>query len=77
MTSDQWACLSADSGWLGEGGLFGRAGALFTVVSAGKGAISGKEMRDTIGLGERGDGVGCDSGGAWGLLGCAVASSWG
>ncbi len=34
------------------GGLFGRAGALFTVVSAGTGAISGKGMRETIGLGK-------------------------
>ncbi len=34
------------------GGLFGRAGALFTIVSAGTGAISGKGMRDTIGLGK-------------------------
>ncbi len=42
VTSDQWAWSSVDSGWLGVGGLFGRAGALFTVVSAGTGAISGK-----------------------------------
>ncbi len=34
------------------GGLFGRAEALFTVVSAGTGAISGKAMRDTILLGK-------------------------
>ncbi len=61
MTSDQWACLSADSDRLGEGGLFGRAGALFTVVSAGKGAISGKGHYR---VGERGEGVGCNSGGA-------------
>ncbi len=41
-----------DSGWLGVGGLFVRAGALFTVMSAGKGAISGMGMWDTIGLGK-------------------------
>ncbi len=41
-----------DSGWLGEGRLFGRAEALFTVISAGNRAISGKGMRDTIGLGK-------------------------
>ncbi len=41
-----------DSGWLGVGGLFGRAGALFTVVSAGTGASSGRGVRDTIGLGK-------------------------
>ncbi len=29
--------------------MFGRAGALFTVVSAGTGGISGKGIRDTIG----------------------------
>ncbi len=52
VTSDQWAWSSADSGWLGVGGLFGRAGGRFTVVSAGTGAISGKGMRDTIGLGK-------------------------
>ncbi len=34
------------------GGLFGRAGTLFTVASAGTGAISSKGMRDTIGLGK-------------------------
>ncbi len=34
------------------GGLFGRAGAQFTVVSAGTGAISDKGMRYTIGLGK-------------------------
>ncbi len=76
MTSDQWACLSVDSGWLGEGRLFGRAEALFTVISAGKRAISGKGMRDTIGLGKEVIMlvviVGCR-----GLLGWAVASSWG
>ncbi len=37
---------------MGVGGLFGRAGARFTVVSAGTGAISGKGMRDTMGLGK-------------------------
>ncbi len=52
VTSDQWAWSSADSGWLGEGGLFRRAKALFIVVSAGPGAISGKGMRDTMGLGK-------------------------
>ncbi len=41
-----------DYGWLGEGGLFGRAGALFTVASAWKGAIYGKGMRDIIRLGK-------------------------
>ncbi len=39
-----------DSGWLGVSGLFERAGALFTVVSTGTGAISGKGMRDNIGM---------------------------
>ncbi len=52
VTSDQWAWSSVDSGWLGVSGLFGRAGALFIVVSAGTGAISGRGMRDTIGLGK-------------------------
>ncbi len=52
VTSDQWAWSSVDSGWLGVGGLFVRAGALGTVGSAGTGAISGRGMRDTIGLGK-------------------------
>ncbi len=57
-----------DSGWLGEGGLFGRAGALFTVASAGKGAIYGKGMRDIIRLGKKGGDVGCNSGGGEGVF---------
>ncbi len=32
VTSDQWAWSSADSGWLGVGGLFGRAGVRFSKV---------------------------------------------
>ncbi len=87
------------------GGLFGRAGARFTVVSAGTGAISGKGMWDIIGLGKLvvvlvvivSVGTGAMSGkgmrdtiglgklvvvlvvivGCRGLLGWAVASSWG
>ncbi len=42
-----------DSDWLGEGGLFGCARDLLIDVSTeGMGAISGKGMRDTMGLGK-------------------------
>ncbi len=42
-----------DSGWLGEGGLFGCArDLLIDVSSEGMGAISGKGMTDTKGLGK-------------------------
>ncbi len=42
-----------DFGWLGQGGLFGWARDLLIVVpTEGLGAISGKVMRDTMGLGK-------------------------
>ncbi len=40
-----------DSDGLGEGGLFGLARDLLIVVSTGMGTISGKGIRDTMGLG--------------------------
>ncbi len=43
VTSDQSTWSPADSGWLGvrcgEGGLFGRARVLFSVVSSGAGCV--------------------------------------